>query len=350
MYYNQDLTYQNNVKLDSQKILHLSDTITYDSLDQFLQHAGSPKYIINDTCFGHHDRPEIFCIPIHQAKWMQHEFQDLNYVDDIESDFCFNFIVNKKFPNRDLMLKMIEYFDLYTEHYTWNKISDTFDMADFIKELNLLDKPLQMDNADYESFFTQILSPCSIKSKFIEFPGQKITTYAVENYGDNVWTWCNGLDKIFQNTVVSLISESVAFQKISTITEKTLYSVLGLTFPIWIGGFGTADAWEKAGLDSFSDIVDHSYQYHDTLVERCYFAFKNNLPLLQDLSFAQSQRIKCHSRLLENRKKILNGALLQYCEDTVAGWPKDLQQSLRPMFLDFELYLTNMSRNSDSNS
>lgn len=313
-------------KLDNTTILWINDTFDYNQLNLFLQNKGKPKYMVNDIAFCNHDL-DIYSIPWWFSAWAE-VLKNLPCTDSIESEYCFNFMVNKKLSNRQIMLKMIEYFDLHSDHYTWSGISKDFDMTDFINELNSLNTPLEMNKTDYEIFFAKILSPCNIVPKVINCPGQQITNVSIQfSVGNVFWVWYNGLDKIFQKTAVSLISESVGFQKASVMTEKTIYSVLGLTFPIWIGGYGMADAWAKAGLDNFSDVVDHSYQYRDTLIERCYYAFRDNLPLLKDLSFAHNSRVKCHERLLKNREKLLNGALRKYCDNTIKNWPEDLQQA-----------------------
>ena len=80
-------------------------------------------------------------------------------------------------------------------------------------------------------------------------------------------------------SAVALISESADFQKASVFTEKTLYALMALNFPLFIGGYGHADQLTRMGFDVFDDIIDHSYQYKETLFERCYYAFYNNLEL-----------------------------------------------------------------------
>ena len=63
---------------------------------------------------------------------------------------------------------------------------------------------------------------------------------------------------------------------------------------------GCADAMRGMGLDVFDDIIDHSYQYKPTLIERCYWAFANNLELLTDLQYAHNQRVAHRDRLQRN--------------------------------------------------
>jgi hypothetical protein len=188
-----------------------------------------------------------------------------------------------------------------------------------------------MSTEEYKNFKFILLASCNIPSNIINYPGQVINNSSIAKYGGNLWTWLNGLDDIFQKTAVSLISESVEYQKVSCVTEKTGYSVLGLTFPIWVGGYGIADAWATAGLDTFDDIVDHSYQHKNTLIERCYHAVADNIKLLTDLNFVQEKRNQCLTRLIDNRKKILNGILTDYCYQEIQTWPKDLSSVVKPL-------------------
>lgn len=324
-----DLHFFKKPVLDDRDILWISDSISYTSLDALLNKSGHPKYIINDNNFGHHTR-SIYSIPLFLETQIK-AFRKLHYSQQTQSDFCFNFIINKKSANRSLLLKLVDCFQLSTKNYTWSGVSTYFDMHLTLEELNDPACSLKTDIEDYDRFLKELLSPCKTPPKIIEYPNQTVTDISIHNYGGNVWTWCNGLSEIFSKTSVSLISESVEYQKVSCVTEKTGYSILGLTFPIWIGGYGTPDAWQTAGLDIFSDVVDHSYQYKETLIERCYYAFKNNLRLLTDLEFSQKQRDRCQSRLLENRQKLLDGILTDYCYDTVDGWPDELKDICKSM-------------------
>ena len=255
--------------------------------------------------------------------------------NEVQSTSCFNFIINKKSTNRSLLLKLVEYFKLSTDKYTWYNHSHYFDLSSIILELKVCndsDNFLEMTLDEYRNFHCELLAPCKLNGKFIDFPSQKCTEISVSNYGGNRWTWLHGLNEIFQKSAVSLISESVEFQKASCVTEKTAYSVLGLTFPLWIGGYGIADAWEKSGLDIFPDIIDHRYQFKETLIERCYYAFRDNLHLLTDLTLVSELRKKCHARFLSNREKLLDGILIRYCRDTVQAWPTELHSMARQIW------------------
>ena len=312
-------------------VLWLHDTINYSTLDQLIAKFGNPRYIVNDNNFGHHDK-SIYGLPLFLEKEIQ-LFKNLDFVDNVETKSCFNFMINKKSENRRLLLKLVEYFNLSTEYYTYSGLCVNADMSRVIEELETLKDQSwpPMSTEEYDNFKFVLLASCNIPSNIINYPGQINSNSSILNYGGNQWTWVNGLDDIFQNTAVSLISESVEYQKVSCVTEKTGYSVLGLTFPIWVGGYGIADAWGAAGLDTFDDIVDHSYQHKNTLIERCYHAVADNIKLLTDLNFIQAKRNQCLARLIDNRKKILNGILTDYCYQAIQTWPKDLSSVVYPL-------------------
>jgi hypothetical protein len=125
----------------------------------------------------------------------------------------------------------------------------------------------------------------------------------------------------------------VWYQKAAIFTEKTAYSVVGLTFPIWVGGYKQAQAFEKIGFDVFDDIVDHSYQHYDTLIERCYYAFEKNLRLLTDQTHTYNLRNQCMDRLRNNFELLRNLQTQKFCKEQFDTWPEDLQILMKPYLL-----------------
>jgi hypothetical protein len=146
---------------------------------------------------------------------------------------------------------------------------------------------------------------------------------------DHRTSWQDGLDQIFSNSAVNLITETYTLAHETIFTEKTLYSVLGLNLPIWVGGFGQADHWQSFGFDIFDDIIDHSYQYKSTLIERCWNAIFLNRDILENFDLAESIRIRCADRLISNRDLLLSGQLLRYCIDCVDKMPAEYQHHAR---------------------
>jgi hypothetical protein len=116
-------------------------------------------------------------------------------------------------------------------------------------------------------------------------------------------------------------------------TEKTAYAILGRTFPLWVGGgIEQAEKFEQMGFDVFRDIIDHSYQHCPTLIERCYYAFERNLPLLSDYKYARKIREKCIDRLESNRQLLMNKQVDKFCQQQFMQWPTALQQATNDEF------------------
>jgi hypothetical protein len=84
------------------------------------------------------------------------------------------------------------------------------------------------------------------------------------------------------------------------------------------------------GYDNFDDIVDHSYQYKETLFERCYYAFLYNYKLLEDLDYVCKIRSKNLDRLKNNRELCVNGQFTKFVNQEINSWPDELKNSILP--------------------
>ena len=319
-----------NIKLTDRHILHIHDTVTLLDLKRLLDSNGNPAVIIIGniaTWYGNANTVKILGIPI----WLEREMSLLttaSVIDQVNTTDCFNFMINKKTINRSLLIKLIEYFKLVSNSYTYSGIGRITDMQNIIDEFIILEKNNKnfLNDDKWDEFKTTMLSPNVLEKKFIKFKNQIITDVSIDNYGGNLYSWEAGIKNIFQNSAVSLITESCTFQLCSTFTEKTAYAIMGLTFPIWIGGYGHAESWKNIGFDTFDDIINHNYQYKSTLIERCYFAFYDNLQLLTDLSYVSALRERYRDRLLTNQKLIVSNQLTKYCQSTVNAWPTELAE------------------------
>jgi hypothetical protein len=147
---------------------------------------------------------------------------------------------------------------------------------------------------------------------------------SIANYGNNAWVWNNIVGDIFSKSAVSLISESISYEKIINYTEKTLYSMAGLTFPIWVGGYKQADLWKQHGFDTFDDVINHDYQYYDTLLERCFYAINDNLQILTDLDYARDKKQQNMERLKQNWS-LLQPNIQGFCNNSLLKLPDVLK-------------------------
>ena len=321
---------ENNVpQMNDSHVLHVYDCIHEDDLKRILVRHGTPRYIVNDSFSflqGNFSSP-FYCVNLWLADQVK-SFIGLESNDLYQTKHCANFIVNKKLAHRHLCIKMVELFGLDVA-YTWNGIDPNFNLLPIFENLSRYGYAGCISEQEKHV----LMQPINLQPRWIDYERQITSDFAVLNYGDkslgdNVWTWKNGLDDIFQSSAVSIITESVDTQMGMHFSEKTLYSVLGLTFPIWVGGYKQAEEWRKFGFDTFDDIIDHDYQHFQNFFERCWYAIKLNLNLITDLERLSEIRYKHRHRLLKNRDLILNGQVEKYNYKIIQTWPSDLRDLL----------------------
>lgn len=304
-------------------VLYIYDAFDQDALSNLLQ-SQVPAYIISDgflsvECLTY----KIYCAPLFLAESINKVVENLPTEQQYQTRHIFNFMINKKQINRFLCMKLVELFKLDSYDYTWSGVDANFDMSMILDELNQLGS---------NSIFTVeqkslILSSIKISPKF--FGRNEIKNNSHIDFISTSWTWNHGLNEIFCGSVVSLITESLSFEKSTIFTEKTLYAVLGKTFPLWVGGgINQAQEFKKMGFDTFDDVIDHSYQHCATLIERCYYAFKRNLHILTDYEYASKIRESMMPRLEHNQQLIKNKQVDIFCRQQISQWPEDLQQAI----------------------
>lgn len=322
-------------QLGPNDILHIYDVFQPEKLEQYLT-LGTPKYIVNDhlTSIDLGTGNQLHCVPL----WLDAEVKKFNLCEmpaTVHTDHIFNFIVNKAQINRLLCIKLVEWFKLQDYNYTWSAVKTKFNSDRILEEMDSLGERSPLPWETRGQILNEIVLP---KKFFYAENSREVNQSFVADYGGNQWTWDNGLNTIFSNSAVSLITESVEYQKGSTFTEKTLYSVLGLTFPIWVGGYAQAAEWQRLGFDIFDDVIDHSYQYYDTLIERCYYAFTLNLELLTNKEKVSKLRIKHLARLQNNFQLLTTNHIETFNKQTLATWPADLQQAMPTISNFFRIY------------
>jgi hypothetical protein len=318
-------------------VLHIWDVCEEDYIYWVNKLQNPPKYIVNDSL----NLLELSSGHCYSSNWwLEKELSDYKnflYCSDTTTNYIFNFMINKKQINRFLCMKLVEYFNLKDFTYTWSGIGNVFDMTEIISERSRTSTCLSDD------FYSEILSPIKTINQNFNMPigvetnvnnmvGNK-ESHGISNYGYNWQVWDTVVKTKFETSAISLITESIQYSKSICFSEKTLFSVLGLSFPIWIGGYKQADEWRKSGFDTFDDIINHDYQYYDTLIERCYYAFKNNLDLLTNKEKISNLRNLHRNRLIRNRELILNNQLDKFNNSQFQSWPVELQTAILPLIL-----------------
>lgn len=320
-----NIRYHPDSEITAESAVLVEDVFDQTILETWLQNR-KPKYIFSNSC-NTMDIPgyQIYCLPL----FIQKEINHIPVTDGIDysTDCIFNFMINKKQINRFLCIKLVELFELKNFDYTWSGVDQNFDMVDILNEIKQLgsNSPLSEQQKSF------ILGPIVTPAKFIKSDSDKASNLSHMNYRSNSWAWRNGLENMFSKSVISLITESLSFHKGSMFTEKTGYAILGRTFPIWIGGYGQASEFRKMGFDVFDDLIDHSYEYCETLIERCYYAFQRNIRMLQDFEYSAKLRTQNMHRLIKNQQLALNGQITDFCLKQIEDWPEDLKSLVKPI-------------------
>lgn len=236
--------------------------------------------------------------------------------------YNFNFLCNKKRINRHLLVKFVEWFEFKHFDYTWSGLGEYFDATPIIDEIERFRLPWV--TAEIKS---HLLAPVALKSRWLG-PVKKNLKNGGANliHGRQRTVWTRGVGSLISNSAISLITESNGLEKTSVFTEKILFATLGLTFPIWIGGYGQADAFSEMGFDSFNDIINHDYQYCDSLLERCYRAFDDNFEILSNLEAAKEARNNNFDRLIKNRELFFSDRLRNYTDEKISRFDRSVQK------------------------
>ena len=100
------------------------------------------------------------------------------------------------------------------------------------------------------------------------------------NNNDNVSNFKNKLTDYYRQTFVEIISETSYTEACYNLTEKTLNSIYGCSFPILLCSKGSVEFLRSIGLDMFDDIIDHSYDSIEDPAARLESAILKNQELL----------------------------------------------------------------------
>lgn len=296
-------------------------------LKHWIDIYGTPDFIVCDHAGQVMiDGLKIYSVPLRGLAFAFEKFQKFDqysFPREVQTSSCFNFFIGHfaNRLNRNLLIQLVKYFELDCFDYILHDSKKNHNMAWVIHEWN------NIGNDEFSTdFCNQMLAPITLAEKHSKnFAVQNIgTTYEYLHY-----QWHDNLDQLYNNTAVSLISEPWFKSQLASIfSEKTLYAIMGLTFPIYIGGYGHANYLKQMGFDTFDDIIDHSYQYRTTLIEQCYYAIKNNLDILTNLEMAQQLRQTHLYRLLRNRDLLYDQILTKHVYSVIDTWPEPLNSSI----------------------
>ena len=219
-----------------------------------------------------------------------------------------------------MLMKLVEWYELDNGNYTWSGAGATVDWSHWLEDLDRYLPP---------EVKAHVLQSVRLPPKFMKTANgnDRCNLVGIAQYGGNCTAWNEVLHPIFEKSAVSLITESIFDDNTCIFTEKTLFSVLGLTFPIWSVGYKAAEHWKNHGFDIFDDVIDHSYQYMQSPVQRCFESIRLNLTLLQNLDQLSEIRIRCRDRLLENRAR-MHQRLSNFFVESVNRMPSSVRHAM----------------------
>ena len=327
-------------------VIYFADWYSCGWLEKAIIKFGRPQLVISDVegSLAPHPVPRVF-IPdlpagirykhrIHrQAAWCPEQNTIVNIEELITNTTdCFNFSVNKKRHDRFLLLKLIQWFGLTSYQYTWSGDGHVMDMSPVLAEIQSLPTQHNWLSSD---FLTHILSPITgLATRWHDL----VDTMGIQNHQQEYFTglpqdqWTTFKRQLTEQTVVSLVCDSTSnLEPNFTITERTLYYIGGLNFAIFAGHYGQAEQMQRMGIDTFADIIDHSYQWHNTMVERMYYAIHDNLRILSDFDYARELRYKLAHRLQQNKNYVFGSEFDQWIKQQYQLLPPGLTESLQQL-------------------
>ena len=335
--------------LDSDTVLQLTDRIEDQELDNIILEKGPPGFIVA-TWFSYFDAKSgvpVHCVPIY-LEYLAQFWRKYKLVESPTTVKSFNFLINKKQINRYLAIKFLQYFKLMPNAaYTYSGMGRNYDMSPLLTDLDNrpwinpelrahLLKPIDLDPLWIPPAQDQISWPRASES---QISAETSLDFARPDYGYDsdecgglISAYLGGINDIMNQTAVSLVCESNAFELSTTWTEKSLWPVLSLTIPIWIGGYRQVDEWRRMGFDTFDDIINNRYQHCYSMIERCYLAITDNFEILYNIEFAQETRDKIMNRLLANRELMLSDHLEKFNNSIINTWPQPVQDAIMPSF------------------
>jgi hypothetical protein len=317
--------------LSGNDILHVHDVFEAQQLEAMFDQRGRPAIVVSDHLTTCPDLSVKFVgLPLYFYKHICYGFALDNLPDTFSTDYCFNFIVNKKQVSRYLLIKLAEIFNLSNYQYTWSGVDTNFDLSIVINEMDWLGNACPLTPQQR----AQLLHPIKLAPRWIEDSVPQVATNAFISARPAIYSWPLGINSVFQNTAVSLITETVSYSRNSVFTEKTGFAILGLTFPLWVGGYNQASEFRRIGFDTFDDVIDHSYESYNTLIERCYYALAKNYNILTNLELATSLRKRYAERLLKNRSRLFDNTVGNFIDAEIAKESLEVQPHLHQV-VDF---------------
>lgn len=299
-----------DVKLTADDVLIWADMIYEVDLQDTIDSNDIPGQLISSA---HVEQVVKNCTVVHWPHFLlKNSLKLWSYAKNFDHqpiEQCANFSINKKRIGRYLLIKILQWYGIKNFDYTWSGIGDRFDLTPILLHIDQLPKDLVQEPSLFRQHLLAPITNLDPKYVYIDQPSINESHVPHTTY---VWAWNHCHGPMISGSATTLITESAEQEKWAIFTEKTLYAVCGLTFPIWVGGYGSADRWAEKGFDVFEDVINHDYQYCESLLERCVRAVADNRQILTDLDYARAQKLKNLHRLRRNRELLVPIFKTQY--------------------------------------
>ena len=310
-------------KINHSDILYCTDVYSQQRVRQLADQYGTPEIVISDieSTIRPTEIPTFFIPNLYRGfpHW-NHVITQQELPEFLPATKCFNFSMNKREPIRTLILRLIEWFGFDNYQYTWSGRGAVEDLSGIVSEIPNINQPWLT-----QEFKTHILAPVdTIQPRWIDQLEEPDIEQGFRKFsGSPEQQWRVYLPNFIGQTAVSLITDPPEnFESNFVFSERWVYTTAALTFNLWVGTHGQAQQAQRMGFDIFDDVINHDYQYYDTVLERCYHALADNWQILTDLDAANTYKSSRKNRLLKNRELMLS--------NSVAGWIDQQINQMKP--------------------
>jgi hypothetical protein len=320
-------------------IIFIEDMTSEDRLFENIDRLGHPLVILHNS-FSIYELPKkyntipVICIPIF-AEFLSDDYRNIALETSLTKGYsksnCFSFVLNRANINRYLCIKLVQHFKLESFSYTWSGCGRTMDLTKTINDMNTCLANKKWLTPEFKNF---LLEPIQNFSENWKGSFRKTNHLFRRDYDKKNYENWELVKPTYTSSIIHLITGTPEYERATVVDEKFYQCVMGMNIPLWIGGgINQADCHSRHGIDVFDDIIDHSYQYCSTVVERCYRAFKDNLHLLQNFDQLNEIYQQILPRLHNNIKQLESNHFKEYNNDIINSLPMELQT-----FINNDLY------------
>lgn len=161
------------------------------------------------------------------------------------------------------------------------------------------------DRLDNFNFFIPKKMHKILKKGKTRFHQNEFNRLDISPFNGNWQTnYMNNLLDVYKNTGLEIVTGTMFFEDTPFITEKEIQSVYGKNFPIYINGIGVVEQIRAFGIDTFDDIIDHSYDKVENHFDRLMLAVDKNEKLLDGTTNLNELWLDNQKRFDENCKKL----------------------------------------------